>query len=90
MSVKLENENIIVKISEMGAELTSVKRRDSGMEYMWTADPNFWGRHAPNLFPIVGRLKGDRYKYRDKTYFMTQHGFARDNEFDLVVMPYLT
>ncbi|WPQ67239.1 aldose 1-epimerase family protein [Weissella paramesenteroides] len=84
MSVKLENENIIVKISEMGAELTSVKRRGSGMEYMWTADPNFWGRHAPNLFPIVGRLKGDRYKYRDKTYFMTQHGFARDNEFDLV------
>ncbi|KAA8454752.1 aldose 1-epimerase family protein [Weissella paramesenteroides] len=84
MSVKLENENIIVKISEMGAELTSVKRRESGMEYMWTADPNFWGRHAPNLFPIVGRLKGDRYKYRDKTYFMTQHGFARDNEFDLV------
>ncbi|MCT0485553.1 aldose 1-epimerase family protein [Weissella paramesenteroides] len=84
MSVKLENENIIVKISEMGAELTSVKRRDSGMEYMWIADPNFWGRHAPNLFPIVGRLKGDRYKYRDKTYFMTQHGFARDNEFDLV------
>ncbi|MHB9649124.1 aldose 1-epimerase family protein [Weissella paramesenteroides] len=84
MSVKLENENIIVKISEMGAELTSVKRRDSRMEYMWTADPNFWGRHAPNLFPIVGRLKGDRYKYRDKTYFMTQHGFARDIEFDLV------
>lgn len=84
MSVKLENENIIVKISEMGAELTSVTRRDTGLEYMWTADPNFWGRHAPNLFPIVGRLKGDRYKYRDKTYFMTQHGFARDNEFDLV------
>lgn len=84
MSVKLENENIIVKISEMGAELTSVTRRDTGLEYMWTADPNFWGRHAPNLFPIVGRLKGDRYKYRDKNYFMTQHGFARDNEFDLV------
>ena len=84
MSVKLENENIIVKISEMGAELTSVTRRDTGLEYMWTGDPNFWGRHAPNLFPIVGRLKGDRYKYRDKTYFMTQHGFARDNEFDLV------
>ncbi|SCB71930.1 aldose 1-epimerase family protein [Weissella bombi] len=84
MSVKLENENISVIISELGAELTSVTNRESGLEYMWTADPNFWGRHAPNLFPIVGRLKGDRYKYRDKTYFMTQHGFARDNEFDLV------
>lgn len=84
MSVKLENENISVIISELGAEITSVTNRESGLEYMWTADPNFWGRHAPNLFPIVGRLKGDRYKYRDKTYFMTQHGFARDNEFDLV------
>ena len=78
MSVKLENENISVIISELGAEITSVTNRESGLEYMWTADPNFWGRHAPNLFPIVGRLKGDRYKYRDKTYFMTQHGFARD------------
>jgi len=84
MSVKLENENITVMISELGAELVSVQNKESGLEYMWEADPNFWGRHAPNLFPIVGRLKGDRYKYRDKTYFMTQHGFARDNEFDLV------
>ena len=84
MSVKLENDNITVVISEMGAELTSVTNKESGLEYMWTADPNFWGRHAPNLFPVVGRLRGDRYKYRDKTYFMAQHGFARDNEFDLV------
>jgi galactose mutarotase-like enzyme len=84
MSVKLDNGSIVVTVSEMGAELTSVVNKASGLEYIWEADPNFWGRHAPNLFPVVGRLKGDRYKYREKTYFMTQHGFARDNEFDLV------
>lgn len=84
MSVKLENDSIVVTIEENGAEIVSVRNKESGLEYMWEGDPNFWGRHAPNLFPVVGRLKGDRYKYRDKTYFMTQHGFARDNEFDLV------
>lgn len=84
MAVKLDNGSIVVTISEHGAELISVKNKESGLEYMWEGDPAIWGRHAPNLFPIVGRLKGDRYKYRDKTYFMTQHGFARDNEFDLV------
>lgn len=84
MVVKLDNGSIAVQISENGAELISVKNKDTGLEYMWGGDPTIWGRHAPNLFPIVGRLKGDRYKYRDKTYFMTQHGFARDNEFDLI------
>ncbi|TYC48202.1 aldose 1-epimerase family protein [Weissella muntiaci] len=84
MSVKLDNGSICVEVSEHGAELISVINKETGLEYMWQADPNFWGRHAPNLFPIVGRLRGDRYKYRDKTYFMTQHGFARDNEFNVV------
>lgn len=84
MSVKLDNGSICVGLSENGAELISVVNKRTGLEYIWQADPNFWGRHAPNLFPIVGRLRGDRYKFRDKTYFMPQHGFARDNEFDLV------
>lgn len=84
MAVKLDNGSIVVEISEHGAELTSVRNKKTGMEYMWEGDPAIWARHAPNLFPIVGRLKGDRYKFRNKTFFMTQHGFARDSEFDLV------
>ncbi|GEA94107.1 galactose mutarotase [Weissella viridescens] len=84
MAVLLDNGSLAVEISTQGAELTSVKNKESGYEYLWEGDPTIWGRHAPNLFPIVGRLKGDRYKYRDKTYFMTQHGFARDNAFELV------
>ncbi len=84
MSVILENDSIIVTVSEHGAELKSVKSKRTGIEYIWQADPEFWGRTAPNLFPVVGRLKSDRYTYRNKTYFMTQHGFARDNEFEVV------
>ncbi|KRN77154.1 aldose 1-epimerase family protein [Weissella minor] len=84
MTVTLDNGRLVVTISEHGAELTSVQNKETGFEYIWEGDPTIWGRHAPNLFPIVGRLKGDRYKYRDKTYFMTQHGFARDDDFKIV------
>ncbi|MBM7617555.1 galactose mutarotase-like enzyme [Weissella uvarum] len=84
MAVVLDNGSLVVEISEHGAELTSVKNKETGYEYMWEGDPEIWGRHAPNLFPIVGRLKGDRYQYRDKTYYMAQHGFARDSEFEVI------
>ena len=36
------------------------------------------------LFPIVGRLKNDIYFYKDKKYSLSQHGFARDKEFELI------
>lgn len=81
--IELVNNDLTVKINEMGAELTSVINSD-GIEFMWQADKAFWGRHAPVLFPIVGRLKDDQYQYDGKTYSMSQHGFARDNHFSVV------
>lgn len=50
---------------------------------MWQADPKIWGRHAPILFPIVGRLKSDEYTYKGKTYHLGQHGFARNSKFEV-------
>mgnify|MGYP006266944305 CR=1 FL=1 len=32
----------------------------------------------PILFPICGNLPDDLYRYRDKSYSLKQHGFARD------------
>lgn len=69
-----------VTVMAQGAELCSVRDRD-GAEYLWqAADP--WPRHAPVLFPIVGRLKGDALHHAGKDYRMTQHGFARDRRFE--------
>ncbi|KRK89815.1 aldose 1-epimerase family protein [Lentilactobacillus sunkii] len=78
--ITLKNQYLTVLINEFGAELTSVKDSE-GLEYIWQADPNYWKRHAPILFPIVGRLKDNQYEYDGKQYEMTQHGFARDNQF---------
>ncbi|MGL3111474.1 aldose 1-epimerase family protein [Bradyrhizobium sp. BR 1432] len=66
-------------IKAHGAELCSLKD-GGGIEFVWQAGPE-WPRHAPLLFPIVGRLANDELRHRGKTYRMTQHGFARDNRF---------
>ncbi|MGY8639173.1 aldose 1-epimerase family protein [Bradyrhizobium sp. 14AA] len=66
-------------IKAHGAEMCSLKHKD-GTEFVWQAEPA-WPRHAPLLFPIVGRLANDELLHRGKTYRMTQHGFARDSRF---------
>ncbi len=78
----LKNNYLTITVNEKGAELSSIKSKDC--EYIWQADPEFWGRHAPILFPIVGRLIDHEYSYQGKTYSMKQHGFARDSDFKLV------
>jgi galactose mutarotase-like enzyme len=65
-----------------GAELCSL-RDAAGGELLWQA-LQVWPRHAPVLFPIVGRLAGDTLRHRGKSYRMTQHGFARDRVFQWV------
>ena len=78
----LENEFLKVQIVDAGAELLSVFDKASGTERIWNADPSVWNRHAPILFPFVGRVAGNEYRTGGKSYAMkTQHGFARDMEF---------
>lgn len=62
-----------------GAELCSWRGPD-GRELMWQAGPA-WPRHAPVLFPIVGRLRDDRLMHGGQDFRLTQHGFARDRNF---------
>lgn len=83
MDYTISNNMLQVVISSHGAEIQSVKDMHSGEEFMWQADPEIWGRHAPVLFPIVGRLKNDEYTYDGKTYHLGQHGFARNQEFEV-------
>lgn len=78
MSIILENDRVRATFNLLGAELTSFMLKEHSLEYIWQGNPDFWGRHAPVLFPFVGRLKNDKYTYNSKHYEMGQHGFARD------------
>lgn len=80
----LKNETVEIQIQSKGAELKSLKRRSDGTEYLWNADPAFWGRTSPVLFPFVGGVKNKEYRTKGQTFSMGQHGFARDMEFALL------
>ena len=75
----IRSDRISATIKSGGAELCSLKTAD-GLELLWQAGQQ-WPRHAPLLFPIVGRLRNDQLHHRGKGYPMTQHGFARDHRF---------
>lgn len=80
----LKGEKISIQVKSEGAELFSLVDNESGQEYIWCGDPQFWGKTSPVLFPFVGRMKGLAYQYKGKTYQAPVHGFAREMEFQLV------
>ncbi len=84
MITKLENDLLEVTADTAGAELTSIKEKKDKTEYLWSADPKYWSRHAPILFPIVGKVRNNKYRIGNNEYSLGQHGFARDNEFQVI------
>lgn len=83
MNTTISNSTISASIKHAGAELFSLKNNDN-KEYIWEGNPDFWGKHSPILFPIVGTLKNNTYTIEGKEYQLPRHGFARDMEFQLV------
>ena len=80
----IQNDKISAVIDIHGAELTSLKKQGNEEELIWTADKDYWGRHAPMLFPIVGKVWNGEYRVGDSVYRLPQHGFARDLNFTVL------
>lgn len=80
--VTIEQGRLTARFRAQGAELTSLVH--DGAERIWQADPAIWGWHAPNLFPIVGGLAGDRLLHQGKSYTLPSHGFLRHTVCELV------
>lgn len=77
-----KNGNIEITVESKGAELKALLK--DGKEFMWNADAKYWGKSSPVLFPFVGGCKEGKYTYKGIEYPMGRHGFARDNEFELI------
>lgn len=83
MIYQIQNDDLVIQVQSLGAELTGIRDAKDRTEYLWQGDARFWNRRAPVLFPIVGALKNEQYQFGGKTYSLPQHGFARDFLFDL-------
>ena len=84
MLYTIENDYLRAQIKDDGAELHSLYGKQQQYEYLWQGDPAVWYGQAPVLFPIIGRLLNDQYRYGGKTYVMQKHGFARKRTFSVV------
>ncbi|WP_062015513.1 aldose 1-epimerase family protein [Aureimonas sp. AU4] len=73
---------VSAQIDPAGAELVSL-RDAGGTQLLWQGGAP-WPRHAPVLFPIVGRLAGDTLRREGRSFRLTQHGFARDRRFERI------
>lgn len=81
--VELSNQYLTVNLHSKGAEIISIVGNQDHINYMWKRDACQWANSAPILFPIVGAIKNDTCRIDGKEYHMTQHGFARHNEFEI-------
>ncbi|TDN87647.1 galactose mutarotase-like enzyme [Salegentibacter sp. 24] len=77
---ELQNEFLSIKVNSIGAELSSLKNLETGIEHLWQGSPEFWASRAPNLFPVIGVLKDGEFLFEGKAYKMPKHGFIRHNE----------
>lgn len=76
----ISNDIISLEVSAQGGEPVSL--RNGGQEYLWTGDAAYWNRHAPILFPAVGKPYQNTVRIDGQAYAMKQHGFARDSQFE--------
>lgn len=82
MNYTIKNDVLTVEISDLGAEMMSIKK--DNCEYLWQGDGTYWAGRACNLFPICGRLTDGKYVYKGKEYEMMLHGFAKVSRFETV------
>lgn len=80
----LKSRELAIQVTSKGAELRSLIDCHSRKEYMWNADPAYWARTSPVLFPLVGNYKNKEVRYNGRLYGMSQHGFARDMNFETI------
>ena len=84
MFYTIENDYLTAQINDAGAELHSIVNKENGVEYLWQGNPDIWYGQSPVLFPFIGRLLDDKYRYNGKEYTMQKHGFARKRTFEVV------
>lgn len=80
-NVQISNGILDVTISELGAEMKSLKK--DGHEVIWEGDPTVWSGQSPFLFPICGAVKDGKYKMSGKEYRISKHGFAQNMMFEI-------
>lgn len=82
--ITLENEYLKIAVNSLGAELCSCVNKKLNHELIWEANPQFWPKHSPILFPFIGKLYQENYTVNKVKYSMPKHGFVKTMQWELI------
>lgn len=86
MNITIENENYLVELSTLGAEIQHFTRKADGTDFIWHGDESVWKNHAPILFPFIGRPVGGYFMIDGKKCeYSKNHGFVRQSETKVIL-----
>ncbi|NLC34147.1 MAG: hypothetical protein GX760_02640 [Erysipelothrix sp.] len=77
----LQNHDYFVKLNLEGGQVSRFKDEHSGIEYIFEANPQYWGYSTPTLFPIIGSSYDKKYHFESTVTTMENHGILRSATF---------
>ncbi len=80
----IQNNQAVVTVDEHASEIHSFQNLETGLEYMWQADPKYWTGRNPTLFPMVGSTWDKKLHINGKEYVTGNHGFTRHSDFTCI------
>ena len=63
MLYTIENKHFICLVESSGAEVRSLKNKETQEEYIWQINNTIWGSSSPVLFPSIGNIKSNKITY---------------------------
>jgi galactose mutarotase-like enzyme len=77
----LENDRFRVAVNATGAELSGIRDKFAGREWLWQPQPGVWNNSATQLFPVVGALVHQGLRVDGQFLPLPAHGFLRQQRF---------
>ena len=63
MKRTLENERLLIEVEKRGSQLVRIYDKEKQREVLWEGNPEFWGKHSPILFPMIGTCYNNVYRF---------------------------
>ncbi len=78
--IELRKDGAWMRVDPMGAQMMAYCDRQ-GRQRLWSGDPAVWGKVAPVLFPVIGKLKEGQVRIGGVPYAVPKHGFVQNKPF---------
>lgn len=75
--MELKNERFVMTFCTKGGEMESLLDQESGIQYLYQGNTEYWGGKNPGLFPLIGNTFSGDYEIKGKRYAMKNHGLIR-------------